>query len=158
MRILVFSDSHTDVKTCSAVIDRLPAADMIIHAGDHYTDAHKLESLYPKLDFRYVAGNCDSPLFINEMTFEVGGKKVFLSHGHRYAVKYESDYRTLIEKSSSENADIAIFGHTHISYCKQNQGLLLLNPGSIRYGRTFGIIEIEDGKISADICGADLWV
>lgn len=158
MRILVFSDSHSDVATCASVIDRLPHSDIIVHAGDCFADAHKLESMYPRLEFRYVAGNCDSPLLRQDLTFEAEGKKFFLSHGHRYAVKTESDFRSISQKAEAEGADAVIFGHTHESYCKTNNGLLLLNPGSIKYGRTFGIIEIEDGKLSADVCGADLWI
>ncbi len=158
MRILVFSDSHANTCTCAAIIDKLPAADMIIHAGDHYADAQKLQDMYPKLDFRYVAGNCDSPLYPQEMTFNTGGKNFFLSHGHSYGVKYESNYRTFAEKAKAEHADIGIFGHTHIFFCKQEDGLLLMNPGSIKYGGSFGIIEIEDGKVSADICFANLWL
>lgn len=158
MRILVFSDSHSDTATCSSVIDRMPPADLIVCAGDYYSDALKLEGMYPNVAFKYVAGNCDSPFLTTDLVFEAAEKKIFLTHGHKYAVKAETDYRTLKQKTASLNADIAIFGHTHISYCKTEGGILLMNPGSIRYGRTFGIIEIEDGKVSADICGADLWL
>lgn len=158
MRILVFSDSHSDVASCAAVIDRMPHADIIVHAGDYFSDAHKLEKMYPDTEFKYVAGNCDGLHFMTDLMFEADGKRFFLSHGHRYAVKAESDYATFLSKAARENADVAIFGHTHLSYCKTAGGILLLNPGSIKYGRTFGIIEIDNGKISADVCGADLWI
>lgn len=158
MRILVFSDSHTDVGICSSLIKKLPQADMIIHAGDHISDARKLEQIFPDIQFKYVAGNCDSPLMQQDLTFLSGGKKFFLSHGHRYCVKFDYDYHTLCEKALSEQADITIFGHTHVPYCQYHSKLLLLNPGSIKYGHTFGIIEIENGKTSADICNADLWL
>ena len=50
--------------------------------------------------------------------------------------------------------DCAVFGHTHQGLCDIKNGITLLNPGSIRYGKTFGVIEIEDGKLRADILNA----
>ena len=55
-------------------------------------------------------------------------------------------------------ADLAVFGHTHIPFYENSGNLILLNPGSIKYTRTFGIIEIDGSKICADICDADQWL
>lgn len=157
MRIIVFSDSHGDVNICKSVLDKLPKTDMVIHAGDCIGDAKKLEELFPNIEVKAVAGNCDYSAAPVDLVFDAGGKRFFLSHGHKYGVKFEYDYRTFCEKALSEGADAAIFGHTHVSYMKKEKGLLLLNPGSIKYGHTFGIIEIENEVISSDTCNADIW-
>ena len=49
-------------------------------------------------------------------------------------------------------ADLVIFGHTHIPYCENNGKIILLNPGSVKMSQTFGVIEIENGKIKAAVC------
>ena len=157
MRILVFSVSHGDVSVCSSVIKKIQGTDMIIHAGDHSSDAESLKRMFPDLEVKYVRGNCDYTAAPNDLLFETSGKKFFLSHGHKYNVKYDYGYKLFKEHALSENADIAVFGHTRNPYCNNDGNIVLLNPGSIKYGRTFGIIEIEEGKLRADICDAGLW-
>ena len=52
----------------------------------------------------------------------------------------------LISKAFEFDANIALFGHTHMT-CKNNySGLELLNPGSIGQG-DYGIVLLGDGKI-----------
>ena len=41
---------------------------------------------------------------------------------------------------------VAAFGHTHVAYCQEADGLWMLNPGSIGYGGSYGVILIENGQ------------
>ena len=150
-RILVFSDTHLGIDPCVEVIKKFPDADMIIHAGDHSTDAMRLQRLFPDIPIKYVDGNCDFSTAPTELIFEVDGKRFFVTHGHRYNVKNESDYQTLRNKGADINADVIIFGHTHIPFNDKSKGYILLNPGSIKFGSTYGIIEIEHDKIGSAI-------
>ena len=59
MRILAFSDSHQDIESCITVINRIIGIDMIVHAGDHASDAQKLARVFSNIPIRYVSGNCD---------------------------------------------------------------------------------------------------
>lgn len=158
MRILVFSDSHTSISSCCSLVEKISGTDMIIHAGDHASDAEKLKIKFPDIDVVYVRGNCDFTAADDELVKDVCGKRIFLTHGHRYNVKFDSDYRLLRKRAEEQNADIAVFGHTHIPFHENNGKLILMNPGSIKYTHTFGIIEIEDSKLRADICDADAWL
>ena len=158
MRILVFSDSHGEISVCEKLINKISGTKMIVHAGDCASDARKLEALFPEITVKYVRGNCDFTSGVEEQDFVADGKKFFLAHGHKYAVKYDYDYRTFENKVNSLNADIGVFGHTHVPYYNNTGKIILLNPGSIKYGRTFGIIEIEDGRLKADICDANNWI
>lgn len=158
MRILVFSDSHHDVGSCVTMIDKIAGVDMVIHAGDHAADAEELQLMFPELDIRFVCGNCDFSKAPSKLSFKAEDKNVFLTHGHLYNVKYESEYQTLTESALEQNSDIAIFGHTHVPFYLNTGRLILLNPGSIKYGRTFGIVEIENGKLRADICDMSAWL
>ena len=152
MRILVFSDSHKKTDACARVIENIIGVDMILHAGDHAADCMELEKMFPDIEFKYVAGNCDFTSAPQELTFNVCGKRIFLTHGHGYAVKYDSDYYTITNKGVSENADLVVFGHTHVPVCDFSKRPAILNPGSIKHGGTYGVIEIEDGKLKACIC------
>ena len=152
MRILVFSDSHKQIDACAMVIERIMGVDMVLHAGDHASDCMELEKMFPDIEFKYVAGNCDFAVAPSEMTVDAEGKRIFLTHGHGYAVKYDYDYRTIIDKGASENADLVVFGHTHVPVCDFSKTPPILNPGSIKHSGTYGVIEIEEGKLKACIC------
>lgn len=152
MRILVFSDSHKDTESCAGVIRNIIGVDMVLHAGDHASDAMEQEKMFPEIIFKYVSGNCDFTRAPSELIIEAEGKRIFLTHGHGYSVKYEENYSSIREKGLSCGCDCVVFGHTHISVNDCSGKVILLNPGSIKYGRTFGVIEIENGVLKTAIC------
>jgi len=100
----------------------------------------------------YVAGNCDWGSDKKDELIEADGKLIFLTHGDLYRVKMQ--YDTISRKAEESGADIAVFGHTHIPFCEKNGGIMLLNPGSARYTKTYGVIETEDGILRA--CTVDM--
>lgn len=152
MRILVFSDTHGTIRPCTWAIETIQDVDLILHAGDCVRDAEDLACLYPDIPFWYVRGNndfsCNAP---DEKVIDVCGKRIFLTHGHIYQVKYDSDYECLIQKGREKNADIIVFGHTHIPFEERKNHLSILNPGSVRFGNTYGVIEIENKKIGLSV-------
>lgn len=151
MRILVFSDSHRDIESCIKVINNIVGVDMVLHAGDHISDAKELCRMFPEIAFEYVPGNCDFSSDDSDVVVEAQGKKIFLTHGHGYSVKYDDTFSELYNKAESLGCDCAVFGHTHQSLCDPRRKVLLLNPGSIKNG-TYGVIEIENGVLKAAIC------
>lgn len=156
MRILVFSDTHNSTDDCIAIISKFKTfgLDMVIHAGDCNEDCEDLHYIFPELPIKFVQGNNNfSKNVPYELVFDADGHKIFLTHGHNYRVKAEmqGEYETLTAKAKSLGAELAVFGHTHVPYCAVNRGIILLNPGSIKYGSTYGIIETENGRIKADI-------
>ena len=154
MRILVFSDSHHDIDGCVSVINRIIGIDMILHAGDHAQDAQNLARLFCDTPINYVSGNCDFADAPKDLVFNASGKKIFLTHGHLYNVKNDLEYSCLFARAKELGCDCVVFGHTHQGLCDIKDGITLLNPGSIRYGKTFGVIEIEEGKLRAAVCDA----
>lgn len=146
MRILVFSDSHGMIDNCLREIVRIREVDMVMHAGDVSADAEDIASVYPDISVEYVSGNCEISRADAERVIEAEGVRIFLTHGHGYRVKYEADYRTLVKRAREVGAQVCVFGHTHKPLCQNLGDITLLNPGSSRYGSTYGVIEIEDGK------------
>lgn len=147
MRILVFSDTHGDISQCIRLVNTLTGINMIIHAGDHAQDAENLAAEFPNIPVRFVRGNCDISSAPCELIIEAEEKRIFLTHGHLYNVKNEFAFETLAEKVKSINCDLGIFGHTHLGYNANLGRFSLLNPGSIRYCSTYGVVEIDHGKL-----------
>lgn len=151
-RILAFSDTHGDTSLCFDWLERIPGVDLILHAGDIIRDAEDLAAVYPQTE--YVSGNNDYARFapMEKMLF-CEDKKLFLTHGHTFGVKY--GLKTIATAARVKAAQICVFGHTHVPYCGYEDGVLLVNPGSAsgRYASaaTCAVIEIEQGKICADI-------
>lgn len=134
MKILVLSDSH------HTLLDNLDFKkyDAVIHCGDY---GNSLLSLEQNQVF-FVRGNCDS--FGEEyLFFELYGKKIFVTHGHRENVKYGLD--RLIYRSIEKGANLTLFGHTHQQMCFQEEGILFLNPGS--YPSSYIEINEEEVKL-----------
>ena len=152
MRIIVFSDTHKNIDACIRVVENIKDVDMIIHAGDHCSDANELQKVFPDILVQYVRGNCDLSQAPDEITVLAEGKKIFVTHGHLYNVKSEENYQTLKKKAYEVGAEVVVFGHTHIAYNEKLVDLTILNPGSIKYGRTYGVIEVENGKIGTATC------
>jgi putative phosphoesterase len=159
MKILVFSDTHKRIRNCINVINANKEVDLIIHLGDVLQDALDLESLFPKIKIEYVTGNNDFSRRGNkEKLITVDNKKIFLTHGHLYKVKYT--YEIIKEKAYKLDADILLFGHTHEPYLEQKEGLYIMNPGSIslpNYRKpSFGTIELLQGKIFTSISSINI--
>lgn len=155
MRIVVFSDSHGNIRRCMEVIDTIRDVDMIIHLGDILRDVEDLKVIYPDIPIECVAGNNDfmykQP---KEKILTIEGKRIWITHGHLYRVKYEFD--TIKQKAAALNVDGLLFGHTHQCHEEYYQGMKILNPGSISMPNngkhSYGIIEIMDKTMHTCIC------
>lgn len=152
MRILVISDTHKSLgKVYSVLKDIYDKIGAVIHCGDVVDDVYRLKSMYPKLKFYKVKGNCDyGSSEPEEETFVIGGKKFLITHGHNYSVHWGTD--RLYYKAAESGADICIYGHTHIPHIENRSGIILMNPGSLAQPRggsnySYGIVNVENGII-----------
>lgn len=148
IRLLVISDSHGSCYTVGRVLDLHPEANYVIHLGDGASD---LEVYAPDCRARVlqVAGNCDFlSVHPDEQEVKIGGVTVFFTHGHTYGVKH--GLGRLEVEARRRGATLAMFGHTHESLCRYEEGLHLFNPGSLRYDGTYGIVDITDSGIAVN--------
>ena len=66
--------------------------DAVFHLGDCERDTQRLEKEFPDLPLYRVCGNCDrEPVNPEVLQLTLDGVKFFLTHGHRYSVKYALD-------------------------------------------------------------------
>jgi len=157
MRILVISDTHGDTNKAEEAIRSNKEVSLIIHLGDYYRDAQKLSGMFPNIPVEYIYGNSDFMIenVPAEKLLEVCGKKIFITHGHRYSVKW--DYGRLYKKAEELKADMILFGHTHVPEIIEKDDVFLLNPGSTSDPRdesdeSYAIIDIDGDKIVPRIC------
>ncbi len=146
MKIGIVSDSHGMKKFIDRAIPKLSACDLIIHAGDNFSDSKYIHSM-TKVGMMAVRGNCDFDNVESDLSFEVEGKKIFITHGDKYGVKY--DLYQIEEKAKSINADIVVFGHTHVPLHIERNNIVYINPGSLSLprevrDRTFVIMNLEN--------------
>ncbi|MBQ4630793.1 MAG: metallophosphoesterase [Clostridia bacterium] len=149
MKILVISDTHGYIGNAVEAIEN-EKCDFCIHLGDMAADCEELELIFPRQRFIFVKGNNDffvrGSQFPDERVFELGGKKFFVCHGHKYHVK--SGLFALKKKAAEEGADIVLYGHTHRSFL-ETEPVLIMNPGA---SLSYGVITINDGKIESRLC------
>ena len=156
MRILVVSDTHGDFSTLRKVVAAHQEAYIIVHCGDGSRDIDKIRDIYPEKKIINVRGNCD--LGANDVSlieiFMVQGKKVMVTHGHLFDVKY--GLNRIIYEAKQSNTDIVLFGHTHNAVADFDDGLFILNPGSCAgYRASFGYVDITKDGIVTNILSAD---
>ncbi len=145
LRFLVFSDSHGLREPMLELYRRYPN-DGIIHLGDHIADAGWLLERTDGHPVYQVKGNCDyGAAGLEDQLLELGGVKFLLMHGHRFGVK--GGCGAALAEAKRRGAEVLLFGHTHIPFMEERDGILMMNPGSLRNPqREYGIIEIENGK------------
>ena len=147
MKILVFSDTHGSVETMYAIV-RAQKPDAVIHLGDHLRDAAALKRLCSGLLIECVPGNCDGwTHHPDTIVKSYAGVRIFMTHGHRYGVK--SSLLRACYAAREEQAQVLLYGHTHIPHCEQQGDLWILNPGPCQdHGRAgCGVVEVENGTV-----------
>ena len=130
----------------------LRQADLVLHAGD-LLQAPVLDELSAYAPVFAVRGNVDLPEVnlpeIHEFSF--GGARIAIIHD---SGRKEGRRKRL--KKRFPEARAIIFGHSHVPFMEDEDGLLLLNPGSPTDRRrqphhTFALLWAEEGSVWAEI-------
>jgi len=148
MKILVVSDSHGRLDYLMKIYEK-ENPEIVISAGDYSKDVEELSYIYDDAKYFIVRGNCDFMDRSHEdnLEIELGGKKIFLTHGHIYGVK--SSYHHLRLEGVERGFDLCIFGHTHIPYLEEGD-VTLFNPGATK-DKSYGIITIENQALNIEL-------
>lgn len=150
MRIAVVSDTHGGKNSIELIKNYIKNSDVLIHLGDNIADLNSIKEGFDGKVFG-VSGNCDySSIFPTEQIIDIGKKKIFITHGHNYGVKYGID--RIFYKAKELGVDAVLFGHTHIKMVYEEDGLWIINPGSAYIPKdgsaSIAFIEIEKDIIS----------
>ena len=123
---VIISDTHRNTKPLDKIATVLAECDYIIHLGDMAGDARELMRAYPEKTY-VLAGNNDFFGGESELVLDAEGRRIFACHGHRYGVK--SGTERLVAAAKERLCDIALYGHTHEAEVREENGVLLINPG-----------------------------
>lgn len=135
-----------------ALRPHLERADVILHAGDVMGSA-VLQNLAAYAPTHAVRGNLDPPEAALPETIELdlGGVRVAVVHD---SGRKQGRRRRLARRFPE--ARVVVFGHSHVPLLEDENGLMLLNPGSPTDKRrqpvyTFAVLEAKSGEVSARI-------
>ena len=158
MKWMIASDIHGSARWCRAMLDayRREGAQRLVLLGDllyhgprndlpdEYAPKQVIEMLNGVRDeLLCVRGNCEAevdqmvlkfPVMADYCALVLDGRTIYATHGHLHG---EDNPPPL------KDGDVLLCGHTHIPLYDQYGSLQLLNPGSIRYSKTYGLITID---------------
>lgn len=136
MRILIISDTHGKHDNLQKIFSTEEAFDLMLHLGDAEGGYEDILSLTP-CPLHIVAGNMDGLSGLpEEKMLTLDGYRVWMRHGHQEGVSSRLDH--LREEAEEREADIVLFGHTHMPYLETGSGITYVNPGSISFPRPLG--------------------
>lgn len=155
MLAVVIADTHIPRRAKAlpeALTPHFGRADLILHAGD-LMDPAILDELAAHAPVMAVRGNLDPPEARLPETLELdfGGAKVAVIHDSG-----QKRGRWNRMRRRFPEARVVVFGHSHIPWLEDENGLLLLNPGSPTDRRrqpefTFAMLHAEGGGVRAEI-------
>ncbi|MFC7371286.1 metallophosphoesterase family protein [Fictibacillus iocasae] len=150
-KALIVSDSHGLTEELKRIKNRHKSeVNLMIHCGDSELHPHSEELE----GFITVKGNCDySKEFPSEAIEPLGDAAMYITHGHLYNVKMER--LAIAFRAEETGAKIVCFGHTHVAEAYERNGIVFINPGSIRMPRgiaqkTYAICELGEKEISVE--------
>ncbi len=147
MRYLIVSDSHGKHRSLREVVEKVGHIDGMFHLGDVEGGLDVISAMID-CPFYGVRGNNDfGSVLDDEKIVPVGEHKIFMTHGHRYGLYFGVE--RLIYTAMEKGCDVLMFGHTHVPFLQEIDGMWLVNPGSISLPRqssrkpTYTIMEVD---------------
>ena len=146
MKWLIASDIHGSAYYCEKLLAAFERenADKLLILGDvlYHGPRNDLPKEYApkkviallnamKDKIMCVRGNCDTevdqmvlefPVLADYGIITVGDRMIYATHGH----KYGPDKLPPLQKG-----DVLLYGHIHVPKCYEEEGILILNPGSV---------------------------
>ncbi len=129
-KVVILSDTHNQILP-DELITHIDKCDIILHAGD-ITGMDMYDNLcsYGK-DLKCVLGNMDEDPLAGMLPvkrlFKIEGLRVAMIHGWGAPHNLETKVRREFDE---KEWDILIFGHSHAPVYRNENGKIVLNPGS----------------------------
>ena len=138
MKILIVSDSHRNDEILYELVSEYPKMDLYLHAGDSQSFP---EGIYP---FDSCLGNCDSYPFDEKRFIRTEFGNILMKHFPHLSNEEKKDIR------------VFIYGHTHRYSVYEEDGILMINPGSISLSRdnsngSYAVLTMEKDLLKVDV-------
>jgi putative phosphoesterase len=158
VRILIISDTHVPdfaPRLPDAVLEEAGRADLVLHAGD-VTAGTVLDDLERRAPVLCALGNNDGRDVADRgarerIETDVAGISLAMVHMGGPAKGRAARLRRWFP-----HARVVVFGHSHIPTVVDDDGVLLLNPGSPTWKRrepraTFLRLHVRSGRLEPDL-------
>lgn len=126
MKIGLISDTHGKLRP--QVLELFEAVDLILHAGD-IGDPDIITELATLAPVHAVHGNTDdwalSRRYGETVDLTVEGVRIIVAHGHLLGAPTPA-----LLRRSFPDADVVIYGHTHVPLVDRDLRPLIVNPGA----------------------------
>jgi putative phosphoesterase len=162
VQLAIISDTHMPRGARAlpaACVERLRAADAILHAGDLVAleVLELLESLGPPV--HAVHGNVDEP----EVRIRLPAVRVVEAEGARILLTHDggpAQGRLARLRRRYSDADAVVFGHSHLPLHEHADGFHIFNPGSPTERRraprhTMGVATASRGRLEFELVELD---
>jgi putative phosphoesterase len=158
--LAVISDTHLPRgarRLPDACVERLRAADLILHAGDFIAASvlDEIDAIGPPV--AAVHGNVDDP----DVRMRLPAARMVQAGGARIAMVHDagpSAARLARMRERFAEADAVVFGHSHVPLLERDpeSGFQIFNPGSPtdrrrRPTHTMGLAHVQDGAVRFEI-------
>lgn len=157
MRIGILSDTHIPGRARllpPKLFELFEKVDLILHAGDFVTRT-VFDELSALTETRGVSGNMDDSsiraLLPENEVLDLGGVRLGMVHDSGLAKRRRKRMQSMFP-----DCRVVVFGHSHQPLLEDEDGLMLLNPGSAcdpRRARvpTIALLTISDGEPQAEL-------
>ena len=154
MKIFVMSDNHGRLdnirKALQAEADT--EFDLAFHLGDAEHTEDAIKTLFGDVPVDFVSGNMDMyySTYPVDVVVNKCGHRILLTHGHEHRAR--SGVMYMRDAAAARDADIVVYGHTHVPDIRAFGGMWFFNPGSISFPRqddrrcSYGILTLERGE------------
>ncbi|MFQ6081974.1 MAG: metallophosphoesterase family protein [Candidatus Aminicenantia bacterium] len=161
IKIGIVSDTHGNIQNLNLTVSKMKQlkVNLFIHLGDDIADIESFE--LGGLNWLKVPGVYEECYFQpgppNRLIKEFEGLRFLLTHSlHSHPNDLLVDLKPE-ELRTKKDIDVILFGHTHIPEIREEERILLINPGHLksvdkkRYPPSFAILECQNGVISIKI-------
>lgn len=170
MRIALVSDTHGDPTAWERAVEVLGEVELICHSGDvlyhgifnpitDTYDPRRLASILNevRIPMIHARGNCDSEVdqmaldnfILSDFAFaSAEGLKILVTHGHK------NTNSKLLGLARKAGIALVLRGHTHVPEILAEDGVTLVNPGSVAVPKqegerpTAAVLDTSDGSIT----------
>ena len=155
MRIIIASDTHGRTNILDLIPYYYEDVETFIHCGDVGQDPDYFEK------WKFVSGNNDFYYDLPEaIVVKAENHRILVIHSDQFY--YHNRKKGLVKLAKKHNCDIVCYGHTHISDIDEMDGILLINPGSLRLPRdgkpcSYCVLTINEKGLNPEIVFEDDW-
>lgn len=157
-RLALVADTHSSPHPRTEELLRELRPDVILHAGD-IGARRVIEDLGRIAPTLAVRGNIDTTAtdlpdeLVVDVRDEASGESlfsIFLVHIAVYGPKLRAE---IARRAKQAGASVVVCGHSHVPFVGRDQGLTIVNPGSVGPRRfqlpiVFGVMDVEREDVS----------